>query len=316
MNYKNKLQMLMDKFEQIHENGSGEIQTLIKSLVDIYDKKDHRLNKIIKLSDKQQMVIMKLNEELNVYKNHLERKVEEEIAKRKEQEEVLIEQSRLASMATMIDAVAHQWMQPLNVIKMKTYIHAIDAKKKQGVSPEEAELFQNEIYFQVDHMIETLNGFRSFFRPQQESTSFSVYKALEQTLKLIQSDLVKHTIRPELIIQEDFEIIGSIHEFTHIFINLVGNAKYAFEKNNIKEKKLTIVIDGNKGIVTVTDNAGGIDPSIINNLFEMHATTKGKEGTGMGLYLCQQIAYKHSGELLACNVDNGAQFIFQLKDNT
>jgi len=115
-------------------------------------------------------------------------------------------------------------------------------------------------------------------------------------------------------VQEDFEIYGSMHEFNHIFINLVSNAKYAFEKRGIEKRKLMFTIDGKSHRITVTDNAGGIDEAVIDTLFDMHVTTKGKEGTGLGLYLCKQIAEKHKGKLWATNIDGGAQFIFQLKD--
>ena len=53
-----------------------------------------------------------LNEELDKYKNHLEEKVEQEIKKREEKEKMLLQQSKLAAMGEMMDAVAHQWNQP------------------------------------------------------------------------------------------------------------------------------------------------------------------------------------------------------------
>jgi C4-dicarboxylate-specific signal transduction histidine kinase len=315
MTYEKKLTELSEKIQSYNTDASSEIGTLAMSLVDIIHKQTHRMDMIVKLSDRQQLEIMKLNDELNVYKNHLERKVEEEIAKRKEQEEALIEQSRLASMATMIDAVAHQWMQPLNIVKLKTYILNSQCQKSEEITPQKTETFQTEIYQQIDHMVETLNSFRNFFRPEQEKASFSVQDALTQTLQLVQNDLVKHMITVETVVQKNFEIYGSMHEFNHIFLNLISNTKYAFEKRNIKERKLMISIDGGARRVTVTDNAGGIDESVMDRLFDMHVTTKGKEGTGLGLYLCKQIAEKHKGELWATNIDGGAQFTFQLKDN-
>ena len=314
MIYEKKLSDLSKQIHSFEEEECSELKVLAGSLIDILHKQEHRLEKIIKLSDRQQLEIMKLNDELNVYKNHLEHKVEEEIAKRKEQEEVLIEQSRLASMATMIDAVAHQWMQPLNILKLKTYLFSSQFQKGEEVTAQKAETFQKEIYQQIDHMVETLNSFRHFFRPEQERASFSVQEALDQTLQLVQNDLMKYSITVETDVQEDFEIYGSMHEFNHIFINLVSNAKYAFEKRGIEKRKLMFTIDGKSHRITVTDNAGGIDEAVIDTLFDMHVTTKGKEGTGLGLYLCKQIAEKHKGKLWATNIDGGAQFIFQLKD--
>lgn len=130
MKYNKKFQEILDRLEQIDDEECQSLQKEIQVLADIYQKKDSRLNKIIKLSDKQQQALLELNEELDSYKNNLELKVQEEIEKRKEQEDLLFEQSRLAQIAEMIDAVAHQWMQPLNIIWMNTELLNLEAKKK------------------------------------------------------------------------------------------------------------------------------------------------------------------------------------------
>ena len=119
MKYNKKFNEILDSFVDMED----EEYKSITLLAELYKRKNDRLHKIIKLSDKQQMAILKLNEELDSYKNHLEEKVQEEIQRRKFQEELLFERSRLASIAEMIDAVAHQWVQPLNIISMQLNSH-------------------------------------------------------------------------------------------------------------------------------------------------------------------------------------------------
>ena len=316
MSYIKQLQSLYARVSNMDDSTCHLIANELQDILVSAEKNNKRINRIITQSDRQQMAIVHLNEELDAYKNHLEKKVEEELQKRKEQENLLIEQSRLAAIAEMIDAVAHQWKQPLNLISMRSYLLLNDAQKHQCVSLETVTDFYDNISQQIQHMSETLDNFRSFFRPIEKAVRFSVKSAIESVLDLIRDDLYKHAIETNLQITEDFILTGNPNEFKHIILNLVSNAKDAFEQNSITPRNITITIDGDTRLVTVEDNAGGIPPEVIEKIFDMHITTKKeKGGTGVGLYLSQQIALKHNGLLQVENTGNGAKFTFSLKDN-
>jgi len=79
MKYNKKFNEILDSFVDMED----EEYKSITLLAELYKRKNDRLHKIIKLSDKQQIAILKLNEELDSYKNHLEEKVQEEIQRRK-----------------------------------------------------------------------------------------------------------------------------------------------------------------------------------------------------------------------------------------
>ena len=316
MSYIKQLQSLYARVSNMDDTTCHVIAKELQDILASAEKNNKRINRIITQSDRQQMAIVHLNEELDAYKNHLEKKVEEELQKRKEQENLLIEQSRLAAIAEMIDAVAHQWKQPLNLISMRSYLLLNDAQKHQCVSLETVTDFYDNISQQIQHMSETLDNFRSFFRPIEKAVPFSVKAAIESVLDLIRDDLYKHSIETQLFVTQDFTLTGNPNEFKHIILNLVSNAKDAFEQNSITPRNITITIDGNTRLVTVEDNAGGIPPEVIEKIFDMHVTTKTeKGGTGVGLYLSHQIAKKHNGVLHVENTGNGAKFTFSLKDN-
>jgi C4-dicarboxylate-specific signal transduction histidine kinase len=82
-----------------------------------------------------------------------------------------------------------------------------------------------------------------------------------------------------------------------VLINILNNAKDELFK---KEIERYIFIDGYKEkenyIIKIKDNAGGIGEEIIDRIFEPYFTTKHKsKGTGIGLYMCQEIMSKHIG---------------------
>jgi len=314
MRYNKKFQEILKRLEHIDDEECQSLKAEIEILSEIYKKKDERLNKIIKISDKQQMAIVSLHEELDSYKNNLEEKVQEEIAKRKAQEDLLFEQTRLAMIAEMIDAVAHQWMQPLNILTMNTELLAIEAYKNNGADPKTIEKFKTTFTKQMDHLLSTLDNFRSFFRPIQEEQEFSLAKAIQSVLNLVDDDLVKYSIKVDFDAKDDFSINGNENEFRHIILNFISNSKYAFLEKKIEHRKIQIRLLGKEKKLEYSDNAGGIDPNVLETLFEMHTSTKGTKGTGIGLYMSQQIAHKHKGKLLAENIDNGAKFTFKIEE--
>jgi len=313
MKYNKKVQEILTRLNEIDDEECQELHIEILKLADIYAKKERRLNKIIKLSDKQQSAILSLNEELESYKTDLEKKVQEEIEKRKQQENLLFEQSRLAQMAEMIDAVAHQWMQPLNIIWMNTELLSLEAKKNNGVSPEKITEFKDSSSEQIDHLLDTLRNFRDFFRPIKKRTTFQVASTVRSVVQLVQDELMKYSIEVELNIEDDFPMLGNENEFKHILLNFISNSKYAFLEKGIANRKIVFTIVKGENKLEYYDNAGGIEPKLLKTLFEMHTTTKGEKGSGMGLYMSQQIAQKHKGEIIVENFGEGAKFTFIYK---
>jgi signal transduction histidine kinase len=314
MKYDKKFRSILQKLESIDDEECKSLKAEIESLSELYQKKDERLHKIIKISDKQQMAILELHDELRVYKNNLEKKVQEEMQKRLDQEELLFEQSRLAALAEMIDAVAHQWMQPINVIHMYTDMLEFKAKENGGASVAEVEKFKKNTFLQIDHLLDTLENFRQFFRPIKEKQTFSVLESVQSVLALTQDELIKYTIEVEVNEVKDFVVSGNLNEFKHIILNLIANAKHAFIEKEIENRKIVINILGDEQKLEIIDNAGGIDPEVLKDIFEMHVSTKGEEGSGIGLYVSSQIAKKHKGEIEAQNLKDGAKFTFRLKE--
>ena len=99
----------------------------------------------------------------------------------------------------------------------------------------------------------------------------------------------------------------------------MNNIKDAFSENNIENKwfKYSVKKDGDKFIISLEDNAGGIEFGIMDKIFNPYFTTKHqKQGTGMGLYNCYNIVTKHlHGKLYATNTLNGVKFTIELPYN-
>ena len=97
---------------------------------------------------------------------------------------------------------------------------------------------------------------------------------------------------------ENIEIETYENELVQIYINIINNAIDAFEDFKevdyskyifIEIKKIDASLE-----IKIKDNAGGIEDEIMNRIFEPYFTTKDeKQGTGLGLFMCNEIVTKH-----------------------
>jgi C4-dicarboxylate-specific signal transduction histidine kinase len=97
----------------------------------------------------------------------------------------------------------------------------------------------------------------------------------------------------------------------------LNNAKDVLIERKVKNPQVKIHLSkqGNKVILTVSDNAGGIPDEIIDKIFNPYFTTREKlTGTGLGLYISKTIIERNmSGKLSVRNIGDGAEFKIELQ---
>ncbi len=244
----------------------------------------------------------------------LVRDVKEHIEQLRVKDKFLYEQSKMASMGEMIDAIAHQWKQPISLIRLGTDFLSYQMSENK-LDKKDLEEYQKKVYIQIDHMTNTLNEFRTFLRPNKEKKEFDIEKSIRSVLLLVKDEFISNNIDVELIVNKHLQFKGIENEFKHVVLNILNNAKDAFVENKIKEKQIVITLDekANKNSISILDNAGGIPKNVIEHIFEANFTTKAEGvGTGIGLYMSKQIIEKAQGLLEVKNQNNGACFIITL----
>ncbi len=241
---------------------------------------------------------------------HSRERVSKEYRLRRTQEEMLMQQSKMAMVGEMMDSVAHQWKQPLNALTL--YSELIRNDFEEGsVDQAYIEKFRKDIQTQIDHMVNTLDEFRSFFRPNKEKRAFNLLDVVNSALFLAKDDILKNRILVKIEREDEIIVEGFENEFKHLILNIINNAKDAFIENNIQQRLIRIrLIASQRGDrLEIEDNAGGIPEEVIEKIFEPNVTTKEEgKGTGIGLYMSRQIAQKHRAKLTAENREQGACF--------
>ena len=220
----------------------------------------------------------------------------------KEQEQLLIQQSRLASMGEMIANIAHQWRQPLSIIS--TSATGIKIQKEMGILDDDSEIKSLDcINENAQYLSNTIEDFRDFFKKSKTKSFINLDKLLEKTLKLILTRLKNKEIT---IVKNNLDIEFETYEreMIQVFINIINNSIDALE-NKDYDKFIFFETQKfeDKIIIKIKDNAGGIEENILDRIFEPYFTTKeSKQGTGIGLYMCNEIIVKHlDGKILVSN---------------
>jgi len=253
--------------------------------------------------------------ELNKYKNELEQKVQEQLDELIEKNEMIQKNARLATMGEMIDAIAHQWKSPLSVIKL--HIDLITMKTEAGIlDTSEVETSMGKMLHQLDHLFETIEEFRKFFRPNTNLELVKVKSLVDSTLLLLKDELIRHTINVECEYEkDDYMVRVNQSEFKHVLINLIQNSKDAFVQNGIKPREIKIKIFQKEEQIGIElcDNAGGVPSEVLDEIFSAHVTTKESTGgTGIGLYLVKQILDKVNAKIEVRNSELGACFTISI----
>jgi len=245
--------------------------------------------------------------ELQTLNHSLEEKIAYEVEQSRQKDEIMFRQSRLASMGEMIGNIAHQWRQPLNA--MVLVIQSFQMKRLAGIELSDAfiETQTNEGIALASMMSRTIDDFRNFFKPNRGEEAFALKEALGYSIQLVREYYTKAEIEISLVCPWDVHIQGYPNEFSQVLMNLFSNAKDAMEERNIVEKQIEVLVEkGENSVeVKVIDNGGGIEESVHAKMFDPYFTTKHKSsGTGIGLYMSQQIIEKQMRGSIRAN--NGA----------
>jgi len=251
-------------------------------------------------------IIRDENKQIKYYVASFADITEEKLTQRrlKEQESILIQQSKMAAMGEMLANIAHQWRQPLSVISTISTSLITQKTIKMDIDIDYEIEKLNQINKNTKYLSNTINDFKDFFDPNKAKNEFNIKDVFEKALNLSNS---KFEICNFKIIQniQDVIVIGFENELIQVLMNLINNAKDALNNNKCDNKLIFIdIYKEDKNLkISIYDNAGGIDNNIIYKVFEPYFTTKHKsKGTGIGLYMSNEIITKHmNGQIIASN---------------
>ena len=223
-----------------------------------------------------------------------------------EQQVLLVEQSKLASMGEMISTIAHQWRQPLSEINGVVLNMDIDYRKEK-LSRDKFDKHLNDIEGITSYLSKTIHDFMNLFSHKKELEEFLLYDALKSSKRLA-SMFIKEEITFSNINNINIKMVGYQSELIQALLIVIHNSIDAARGN---EMLAVINIDikevDNNVHINIEDNGGGISEEILKDIFNPYFTTKHEsQGTGLGLYILKMIVEESmSGSVQIYNQNKG-----------
>ena len=244
----------------------------------------------------------------------LEAKVEEEVNKNHQKDEVLFHQSKLASMGEMLGNISHQWRQPLNRVNLSLSVIE-SCLRDDNIDKEFIENKINSAQNNIFYMSQTIDDFSNFFTPNKKMQECDIVNTTDKVLKLLENRLLNIELNLNSNNQEIiFEIFEN--ELMQVLLIILNNAIDNFEIKAIDNPTITIDISKSDKnlILKISDNGSGIKKENLDKVFEPYFTTKFKsEGTGLGLYMTKMLIEESmGGEIKVLSDEIGATFIITL----
>ena len=278
-------------------NTSANISTIAESLEHIVKENDYNSQRYLPITSNDEFG------DLAYSYNKIEELTNQHLKEIQNNQDMLVEQERLASLGQMIGGIAHNLKTPIFSVSggLEGLNDLINEYDQSIENPSVTNEDMHEIASDMRDWIEKLRGHISYMSDvitavkgqtvtmaDNASVEFSVTELFKRV-----DILMKHEIKNALATLEitnsvgDSELLrGNINSLVQIINNIISNALEAYG-NNYTDKKveLNAILDGNNIIISIKDYGPGISEVAQKKLFKEMITTKGKNGTGLGMFM-------------------------------
>lgn len=261
--------------------------------------------------------------------NKVQKLNSEHILQIKNNQETLMESERLASLGQLIGGIAHNLKTPIMSISgaaegltdlVKEYDSSID-------DPEVNSQDHHDIAKDMSEWIEKIKEYTAYMsdiitavkgQAVTLSETENVYFDLEELVKRVDI-LMKHELKNALVYlnvkmkaPENIIIHGDINSLVQVINNMISNSIQAY--NGKPEQNIDLILEkvDEKLIISVKDYGSGLPKKVQNKLFKEMITTKGKNGTGLGLYMSYSTIKAHFNGDITFETEEGKGTTFNI----
>ncbi len=288
-------------------NISNNLIKTTASLKDILDAESQDKNRILPIVSNDEFG------DLSYYYNKIQELTIKNIEKIHENQSMLMEKERLASLGQLIGGIAHNLKTPIMSISgavegLKDLVSEYDSSIDD---PQVTSTDHHEIAKDMDSWLEKVKDYTSYMSDvitavkgqavtlsEADNITFDIEELIKRVNILMKHELKNALIYLNVSINVDNHTIlhGDINSLVQVINNMISNSIQAYEGKTEQNIDLSVSKDENNNlIIVVRDYATGLDENVKSKLFSEMVTTKGKNGTGLGLYMSYSTIKAHFG---------------------
>lgn len=254
---------------------------------------------------------------------------EEDMKIIKNNQDILVEQERLASLGQMIGGIAHNLKTPIMSIGGASEgIHDLINEyrlsiKDKDVTPEdhkqianEMEEWINKIKNHISYMSDIITAVKG--QAVTLSQSHEIAFSTEELAKRVDI-LMKHELKNAILylnitnnVDNSVLLKGNINGLVQVINNIISNAIQAYNGKTNQNIDLIFNRVDNDIVIAIRDYANGIPEKVRDKLFNAMITTKGKNGTGLGLFMSYSNIKAHFGGNISYETEIGKGTTFYI----
>lgn len=247
----------------------------------------------------------------------------------KDNQDILVERERLASLGQLIGGIAHNLKSPIMSISgategltdlIKEYEESIVDKdvtvEDHLAIASDMKDWISKIKSYLEYMSDIITAVKGQAVALSENTvdSFTVDELTKRVDILMKHELKKAliTLNVKLEVDKSLVLHGNINGLVQVVNNMISNAIQAYTGKPNQDIDLIITQEKNNVIVSIKDYAGGLPEEVQEKLFKEMITTKGKDGTGIGLFMSYSNIRAHFNGDITYSTEKGKGTIFNI----
>ena len=229
-----------------------------------------------------------------------------------EKENILMDQSKLATLGEMFENITQQWKQPLSIISMVS--STIKIEQENGILNDESLLkLIDNLDTSVEYLSNTVNDFKDFLIYDNPNEYFKIEKVVQDTLNLLSSKLSYENIEIEINL-DSHEILNFKNNFIQVLMNVFIRAIQTLKKQH-KNKKILIkeIYTKETYSLCISHNAVKLGEDIIDKVSDRYFTSKNHPSSSeVGLYICKKIIEENMNGMFKV-VNKKDEIIYEIK---
>lgn len=248
----------------------------------------------------------------------------------KNNQDILMERERLAGLGQLIGGIAHNLKTPIMSIAgavqglenlIREYDESIDdplvnSQDHHDIAKDMEEWIP-KIRAHLEYMsdiITTVKGQSVASLSSDDTEEFTINELIKRVNILMKHELKNAYIYMNVVMKTDENQIikGNVNSLVQVVNNMISNAIQAYEGKHDQNIEMIVNKKENNIVISITDFAGGLPKEVQDRLFKEMVTTKGKNGTGLGLYMSYSNIKAHFGGDITYVTETGKGTTFNI----